>query len=147
NCGRELLEALAEEIVVVGRPRVLSNAAPGRGPGARYLGPMVVIGQRHDGGLHPRHDPPRILPLLRLPMQVRHRPRVSVGEPAVQLLGVGVAIEPRDAGGGEAERRGAAFDLDHSPIVSRRQRAKFTTSSTGGTASSSPYAVNIRHCM
>jgi hypothetical protein len=32
-----------------------------------------------------------------------------------------------------------------SPIVSRRQRAKRTTSSTGGTASSFPYAVYIRH--
>jgi hypothetical protein len=51
---------------------------------------------------------------------------------------MGVAIQPGDSGGGEAELSGATLDGDHKPIVSRRQRAKLTTSLTGGTASGSP---------
>jgi len=84
---------------------------------------------------------------FRLPLQVRHRAGVAVGEPAVQLGRVRIAIEPRDSGRRKAQLGGATFDRDHSPIVSRRQRAKFTTSSTAGIARSSPYAVNMRHCM
>ena len=80
-------------------------------------------------------------------MQIRHRAGVAVREPAVQLVRVRIAIEPGDADRGEAELGGASFDCDHKPIVSRRQRAKFTTSATGGIACSSPYAVNMRHCM
>jgi len=72
---------------------------------------------------------------------------MPVREPPVEFRGVRIAIEPGDPGRGEAEFGGAAFDVDYKPIVSRRQRAKFTTSSTAGIARSSPYAVNMRHCM
>src|SRR5258706_12654298 len=92
-------------------------------------------------------DRARIFPLLGLSMQIRHRAGVAGGEPLVELGGVGIGIEPRDSGRRKAQLGGATFDRDHRPIVSRRQRAKFTTSSAGGTACSSPYAVNMRHCM
>ena len=51
---------------------------------------------------------------------------------------------------GDVEPRKAATHNDdagsaHRRIVSRRQRAKPTTSATGGTAFSSAYAVYIRH--
>src|SRR5258708_17347647 len=75
---------------------------------------------------------------------------VPGGEPLLELGGVRVPLEGRDAcriepklgratlhGGAIARRR-------HSPIVSRRQRAKRITSSIGGTAASSPHAVNMR---
>ena len=55
----------------------------------------------------------------------------------------------RPALGGVEPAESAAQDHDvrpsaHRPIVSRRQRAKLTTSSTGGTASSLAYAVYMR---
>ena len=105
---------------------------------------MEVIGERHDRGPRAEHDGARIFPLLRLTMQVGHRARVPAREPLLELGGVRVAIESRNPGRRESQRRCSAFELDalldgvHSPIVSRRQRAKFTMSRTGGTACSSP---------
>src|SRR6266508_5014372 len=108
---------------------------------------MEIVRERDHGRLRPRHDAARIFPLLRLSMQIRHRAGVAVREPAVQVGRVSVAIEPGDAGRREAEFGAASLDGDHKTIVSRSQRAKFTTSSTAGIARSSPYAVNMRHCM
>ena len=88
--------------------------------------------------------------------QIRHRAGVAVREPAVQLGRMRIALEARYTGRREPQRRCSTLYLDasldgvhgfYSPIVSRRQRAKFTTSSTAGIARSSPYAVNMRHCM
>src|SRR2546430_14109831 len=108
---------------------------------------MVVVGHRDDGGAGPGHDAAWIFPLLRLPMQVPHRAGVTRCEPPVELGSVRVAIEPRDPGCRKAQLGSTTFDRDHSPIVSRRQRAKLTTSSTGGMASSSPYAGNNPQCI
>src|SRR5439155_21946592 len=77
---RELLEPLTEDVVVIGRPRVLSYLAPRRGRGARYPGPMEIIGERHDRRFGLGHDQARIFPFFRLPLQVRHRSGVAVGE-------------------------------------------------------------------
>src|SRR6266566_3521206 len=146
NCRGELLETVAEDVVVVSGPRVLGDSTPSHWAGVSRA--VVVVRQSHNGGTSPWHDAPRIFPLLRLPMQIRHRAGMSGRQPAIELGGVWILLEPCDTGGRKAQRRRPPFDLDaHRPIVSRRQRAKLTTSSTGGTACSSPYAVNIRHCM
>ena len=108
---------------------------------------MEIVGERHDGRLRLRHDQARVFPFFRLPLQVAHRAGMAIREPAIELRGVRIALEPRDAGRGKAELGRALLDGDHRPIVSRRQRAKFTTSRTGGTVFASPYAVNMRHCM
>src|SRR5258705_3419836 len=114
---------------------------------------MEIIGECHHRGLRTGKDLPRILPLLRLPPEIGHRAPVTGGQPPIELRGVRSAVETCDASEGESQRGRAPLDLDaaldgvHSPIVSRRQRAKFTISSTGGTACGSPYAVTIRHCM
>src|SRR5258707_4037704 len=110
-----------------------------------------------------RHDQPRILPLRRLTMEVGHRPGVPGLEPPVERLGVRIRLERRDPDRIESQFEGSALQLDadvtHTPlldVVSRRflsynrivsllHRANLTTSSTEGTASSSPYAVNMRH--
>src|SRR5258705_6206290 len=113
---------------------------------------MEVVRQRDHGAFRPRHDATRILPLFRLSVEVRHGAGVAVREPAVQLRRVRIALEARYTGRSEPQRRCSTLYLDgvcdfHSPIVSRRHRAKFTTLPTAGTARSSPYAVNMRHCM
>ena len=109
--------------------------------------PVEIIREGNDGGSRTGHNLARILPLLRLPLQIGHRAGMAIREPAIELRGVRIALEPRDAGRGKAELGRALLEGDHRPIVSRRQRAKFTTSRTGGTVFASPYAVNMRHCM
>src|SRR5216110_1842894 len=161
----ELFETLAQNVVVIGRPRVLSDLSRVVSPAAMRRAPMEIIGERHDRRLGLGHDQARIFPLFRLPLQVAHRAGVAVCEPAVELRRVRIALERRDPHGREAELGAQTFDLDalsrrlrstilldgvhgfYSPIVSRRQRAKLTTSRAGGTAASSPYAVNMRQRM
>src|SRR5436309_12757753 len=56
---RELLEPLTEDVVVIGRPRVLSHLARRRGRGAGYPAPMeIMVGRRHRR-FDPGHDQAR----------------------------------------------------------------------------------------
>src|SRR5438045_7607372 len=104
---------------------------------------MEIVRECDNSCLRAGHHQTWILPLFRLAMQVGHRPRMPVPEPAVKLRRVRVTIERRDPNGREAELGTLTFYLDasarrlrstflldgvhgfHSPIVSRRQRAKF----------------------
>jgi hypothetical protein len=128
----------------------LSDAGgTGLGEGAGAAVKVVREGDHRDASFW--KDARRLFTFLRLAVEVRHRGGVAGGEPAIELSSVSVPLEGSDADGVEpvlgraALHRDASLDGVHTPIVSRRQRAKFTTSSTGGTASSSPYAVNMRH--
>ena len=141
----ESREALCQHPVIVLRPGVPRDLGDIRAGG------MEIIGERDDRGRCFRHDPLRLLPLGGLAMQVGHCTRVARREPTIKLGRVRVALERRDPGGIEAQCLRESLDLaaarlgSHTRIVSRRHRANRTTSSSGGTASSSPYAVNIRH--
>src|SRR5258705_6354057 len=82
---RELLEPVAEDVMVIRGPRVLRHLAPRRGRGARYPGPMEVVRERHNSGLRAGHHQTRIFPLFRLSMQIRHRAGVCGRAPTVQF--------------------------------------------------------------
>ena len=141
---RQLLEPPAEDVVVVGGPRILgySRLTPGRRPGVSR--PMEVVRKRDYCDPRPRHDACRVFAFLGLAVQVGHGAGVARREPAVEIIRVRVPLERRDPDGVEPQRRSPTLHFDvlldgvHSPIVSRRQRAKFATSSTGGIAFSSP---------
>ena len=154
----EPLQSAAEHAMIVGGLGVLGDArlTPGRRPGV-----MEIVGERDDRDFGPRHDPSRLLPLGRLAVQVRHRAGVARGQPAVEFGGVRVRLERSHSDGVEPHLERTTLQLDglacclrrmpardfvrgHTCIVSRRQRANRTTSSTGGTAASSPYAVSMR---
>src|SRR2546421_3738039 len=122
---------------------------------------VVVVRERDDRGGGPGHDTGRLFAFRRLAVQVGHRAGVARGQPAIELGGVGVRLERGDSHRVEAHLERSTLQLDgsarrlcvtllldafvfHTCIVSRRHRAKLITSSTGGTACSSPYAVSMR---
>src|SRR5437660_4038285 len=122
---------------------------------------VVVVRERDDRSRGRGHDTGRLFAFRRLAVQVGHRAGVARGQPAIELGGVGVRLERGDSHCVEAHLERATLQLDgsarrlcvtllldafvfHTCIVSRRHRAKLITSSTGGTACSSPYAVSIR---
>src|SRR5258705_1186164 len=95
--------------------------------------PVEIIREGNDGGSRTGHNLARILPLLRLPLQIGHRAGMAIREPAIELRGVRIAVEPRDAIRGKAELVRALLHGDYRPIASRRQRATFPPYVTGGT--------------
>src|SRR5439155_667278 len=125
-------------------------------------GSVEVVRQRYDGDLGARHDAGRVLSLLRLAVEVRHGPGVACGQPTVELGSVRVRLESGNPDRVEPQREPSTLHLDafarrlcatplrdvffHKCIVSRRHRANRTTSSTGGTAASSPNAVYLNAC-
>ena len=164
NHGGQPLEPTTEHAMVVRRPGVLGHLPrgwtdPGRKPGV--IGSVEVVLKRDHGDLGVWHDAGGVLSLLRLPVEVRHGPGVACGQPTVELGSVRVRLESGYPDRVEPQRERSTFHLDgvarrlratslldasfHTCIVSRRQRANRTTSSSGGTVSSSPYAVNMRH--
>src|SRR2546430_4824556 len=121
---------------------------------------MEVVGQRDDRHPGVRHDPGGMLALVGLTVQVGHAARVTGREPLIELVAMRAPLEARDADciepqlepptfkrDGSARRLRVTMLLDaffHKCIVSRRHLANRTTSSSGGVASASPYAVNMR---
>src|SRR5205814_7164978 len=109
----------------------------------------------HDCDGRARHDAGGVLALGGLAVEVGHGAGMTGGKPPVELGTVLIGIERSDSHDVEPYFQRSTLHLHglagrlrltplldvvrrHSPIVSRRQRAKFTTSSTGGIASSSP---------
>src|SRR5206468_4097906 len=99
------------------------------------------------------HDAGGVFPLRGLAMQVRHGACIPGAEPLIELARVRVRLESGDPDRVESQRESSTLYLDavarrlcvflldaffHTCIVSLRHRAKRTTSSSGGTASSSP---------
>src|SRR3989442_12776828 len=84
NCRSELLETVAEDVVVVRGPRELGASRPHPlGMGGEVT--MEIVRERDDGRASMRHDFARIFALLRLPMQMRHHASMSGRQPEIEL--------------------------------------------------------------
>jgi hypothetical protein len=95
-------------LVVILASRVLRDAWGAEvGVGVR---PVIVL-QQHDDGEGFRDIDPRILPALRLAMQVSHGAGVALGEPRVEPIGVGRRTRVGDSAGQESELEGARPEL------------------------------------
>ena len=115
---------------------------------------VEVVRKRYHGDLCAGHDAGGVLALRGLAMEVRHGACVPGAEPLIELARVRVRLESGDPDRVESQREPSTLHLDavarricvtslldaffHTCIVSRRHLAKRTTSSSDGTASSSP---------
>ena len=128
------------------------SGIPGLAPGVS--GAVEVVRERDHRDLRAGHDAGGVLSLLGLSVQISHRARVPSVEPLIELVRVRVRLESGDPDRVEPQREPSTLHLEavarrrcstllldvffHRCIVSRRHLAKRTTSSSGGTASSSP---------
>ena len=136
--------------MVIASPRVLRDAT-GSVPRCRVG--LVVVLRDHDSASRLGDDGGWLQPPGGLASHVAHGARHPVLDPAGERVGVRGRTEIADTHALEAETMGPRPYERRLPLRAhrcmtvRRQVTKRMTSSTLGTADSSPYAVYMRHCI